>query len=77
MMVNAGLDEEHVGGFITDGTTLYGSNPGGIFRLKDGEDNWERVASLPYDMAESLAVHRGMLYVGTGNAGVFRISLEK
>ncbi|MCH8292509.1 hypothetical protein IH992_15560 [Candidatus Poribacteria bacterium] len=75
--VNAGLDEGNVGGFITDGTMLYGRNPGGIFRLKDGEDNWERVASLPYDMAESLAVHRGMLYVGTGNAGVFRISLEK
>ena len=76
MMVNAGLDEEHVGGFITDGTTLYGSNPGGIFRLKDGADRWEHVASSPYDL-HSLAVDGTALYAGSGFAGVFRIPLEK
>ena len=78
--VNAGLDDGNAGGFITDGTTLYGAHyatiPGGIFRLKDGEDSWEQIASSPYDM-QSLAVNGGMLYIGTGGAGVFRIPLEK
>ena len=58
------------------GTTLYGANSNGIFRLTHGPDSWERIASPQRDV-KSLAFDGTTFYISTSGEGVFRLSLDE
>ena len=72
----AGLPGGYIEIQIVDGTTLYGTNSHGIFRLTHGSDSWERIAPIQR-IVRSLALDRTTLYIGTAAEGVFRLSLDE
>ena len=54
------------------GTTLYGANTHGIFRLRHGADSWERIAPYRSDVV-SLAFNGTTFFIATTKQGVFRL----
>ena len=68
------------------GTTLYGANSHGIFRLPHESDSWEKLASMlpvykpPIARASaitSLAFDGTAFYANTWTEGIFRLSLDE
>ena len=57
---------------LVHGTTLYGTNAGGIFRLRHGADSWERIAPYRSDVV-SLAFDGTTFFITTTKQGVFRL----
>ena len=70
----AGLPDGYIDVWFVDGTTLYGANSHGIFRLTQESDSWERVAPIER-IVRSLALDGTTLYIGTAAEGVYRLSL--
>lgn len=61
----------------TDGTEFYiGTYYNGVFRWIENRNQWERMGSLRHRV-DSLLIHDGTLYAGTGGGGVFRLSIGK
>ena len=58
------------------GTTLYGANAHGIFRLRHGADSWERIAPIRSDVM-SLVFDGTTFYIATTKQGVFRLLLAE
>ena len=74
--IDAGLRDSGIEMQLVDGTTLYGTNPHGIFRLTQGSDSWERVVPIQHNIM-SLAFDGTTFYIGTNGEGVFRLSLDE
>ena len=58
------------------GTTLYGANTHGIFRLRHGADSWERHAPIQHTVW-SLAFDGRTFYAKIPLEGIFRFSLDE
>ena len=74
--IDAGLPDGYIGMQLVDGTTLYGTNSHGIFRLTHGSDSWERIAPIQHNIM-SLAYDGTTFYIGANAEGIFRLSLEE
>ena len=74
--IDTGLRNSGIEMQLVDGTTLYGTNPHGIFRLTQGSDSWELIAPLQHNIM-SLAYDGTTFYIGTNGEGIFRLSLEE
>jgi hypothetical protein len=72
----AGLPDGYIEMQLVDGTTLYGTNSHGIFRLTQESDSWELIAPMQHDVM-SLAYDGTTFYIGTQARGVFRLSLDE
>ena len=72
MSIIAGLPDGYIETPLVNGTTLYGTNSHGIFRLTQGSDSWERVAPMQR-IVRSLALDGTTLYIGTAAEGVYRL----
>ena len=80
--IDTGLRNSGIAMQLVDGTTLYGTNPHGIFRLTQGSDSWEKLASMqriyvPSAHITSLAFDGTTFYAGTEAEGVYRLSLDE
>ena len=74
---NDGLEDHSVMTIETDGTEFYiGTYYNGVFRWIENRKQWERMGSLRHRV-DSLLIHDGTLYAGTGGGGVFRMSIGK
>ena len=78
----AGLPHGYIETPFVDGTTLYGTNSHGIFRLTHESDSWEKLASVramygPSTYVTALALDGTTLFIGTEAEGVFRLSLDE
>ena len=62
--------------FAVDGTTIYGINDSGAYRL-DAHSKWELLSSEVPNKIESIVLNSDRLYVGTRDEGMFHISLEE
>ena len=67
----AGLPEGKIKIQLVDGTTLFGTNSDGIFRLTLGSDSWEKVAPIQHTVV-SLAYDGTTIYINTGKNGIYR-----
>ena len=78
-IVVAGLPGGYIEMQLVNGTTLYGTSSHGIFRLIQGSDLWELIASIQpiQHLVRSLAFDGTMFYAGTEAEGVYRLSLEE
>ena len=74
--IDAGLPDGYIEMQLVDGTTLYGTNSHGIFRLTRESDSWERIAPTQRNVM-ALAYDGTTFYIGTQARGVFRLSLEE
>ena len=74
--IAAGLPDSSIELQLVDGTTLYGTNSHGIFRLTNESDSWERIAPTQRDVM-SLAFDGTTFYIGTNAEGVYRLSLDE
>ena len=75
--LNDGLEDYSVMTIETDGTEFYiGTYYNGVFRWIENRNQWERMGSLRHRV-DSLLIHDGTLYAGTGGGGVFRLSIGK
>ena len=72
----AGLPGGYIEMQLVDGTTLYGTNSHGIFRLTQGSDSWELIAPIQHNIM-SLTYDGTTFYIGTHAEGVFRLSLDE
>ena len=61
---------------FVDGTTIYGTNSHGIFRLMRGSDSWKLVTPIQHTV-RSLAFDGATLFALTGSEGIFRLSLNQ
>ena len=61
--------------FAVDGTTIYGADDAGVYRL-DAHDKWDRISQSVPDKIVSLVVSKNRLYIATQQRGVFHISIE-
>ena len=75
-LIDAGLPSGYIEIQLVDGTTLYGTNFHGIFRLTQESDSWELVAPLQHNIL-SLAYDGTTFYIGTNGEGIFRLSLDE
>ena len=78
----AGLPRGYIEIQLVNGTTLYGTNSHGIFRLTHGSDSWEKLASMqpiyvPSAYITSLAFDGTTFYAGTEAEGVYRFSMDE
>ena len=71
-----GLPNGYIDVWLADGTTLYGTNSHGIFRLTKGSDSWELIAPIQHNIM-SLAYDGTTFYIGTNGEGIFRLSLDE
>lgn len=67
----AGLPEGKIKIQLVDGTTIFGTNSDGVFRLTLGSDKWEKVAPIQHTVV-SLAYDGTTLYINTGKNGIYR-----
>ena len=74
--IDAGLPDGYIEMQLVDGTTLYGTNSHGIFRLTRESDSWERIAPTQRNVM-ALAYDGTTFYIGTQARGVFRLSLDE
>ena len=74
--IDAGLRDSGIEMQLVDGTTLYGTNSHGLFRLTQGSDSWELIAPIQHNIM-SLASDGTTFYIGTNGEGIFRLSLEE
>ncbi len=74
--IDTGLRNSGIEMQLVDGTTLYGTNSHGIFRLTQGSDSWELIAPLQHNIM-SLAYDGTTFYIGTNGEGIFRLSLDE
>ena len=74
--INTGLPDGYIDMQLVDGTTLYGTNSHGIFRLTHESDSWERIAPTHHQVM-ALAFDGTTFYAGTLRQGVYRLSLEE
>ena len=72
----AGLPNSCIDIQLVNGTTLYGTNSHGLFRLAQGSDSWELIAPTQRDVM-SLAYDGTTFYIGTHAEGVFRLSMDE
>ena len=72
----AGLPESYIEMQLVDGTTLYGANSHGLFRLTQESDSWELIAPIQHNIM-SLAYDGTTFYIGAQAEGVYRLSLEE
>ena len=80
--IDAGLPNGNIEIQLVDGTTLYGTNSHGIFRLTHRSDSWEKLASMkpiyvPSAYITSLAFDGTTFYAGTEAEGVYRFSMDE
>ncbi|MDE0325248.1 MAG: sigma-70 family RNA polymerase sigma factor [Candidatus Poribacteria bacterium] len=61
--------------FAVDGTTIYGADDAGAYRL-DAHDKWDQISQSVPDKIVSLVVSKNRLYIATQQRGVFHISIE-
>ena len=73
--IDTGLRNSGIEMQLVDGTTLYGTNSHGIFRLTQGSDSWELIAPLEHNIM-SLAYDGTTFYIGTNGEGIFRLSMK-
>ena len=59
-----------------DGTTIYGADDAGVYRL-NARGKWEQVSTSVPDKIVSLVVSNDRLYIATQRRGVFHISIEE
>ena len=71
-----GLPNGYIDVVLADGTTLYGTNSHGIFRLTQESDSWELIVPLQHNIM-SLAYDGTTFYIGTNGEGIFRLSLDE
>ena len=62
--------------FAVDGTTIYGVDDAGVYRL-DAHDKWDQISQSVPDKIVSLVVSKNRLYIATQQRGVFHIPIEE
>lgn len=62
--------------FAVEGTTIYGADDAGAYRL-DAHDKWNQISQSVPDKIVSLVVSKNRLYIATQQRGVFHISIEE
>ena len=74
--ITDGLPDGRIKIQFVDGTTIYGTNSHGIFRLMRGSDSWKLVAPTQHTI-RSLAFDGATFFAITDSRGVFRLSLDE